>query len=416
MGFIACIMLVCVMLVSSHTAFSQTVKLSATKKQEAEEKLKTIQERLEKSSDKAKELENDNAELNKQAEELSQKMISVAASIQAREGQISAGEARLKKLTFEENALRGELGQKKKTLTELLAGLQRLEKNPPPALVVNPDNALSAVRSAMLLGTIIPEIRQEANALTKSLVKLAELKGKIEKEHRTLSENIASLRLERRDIESLLEQKKKASAENSIALKQERLNIEKLAQETRSLQDFIARVAEEVKKKIPKGSKNLALKMRGIKKPSVKFTTTRGKLNFPVQGIKIREYGVADGSGGTSKGLSIATRKSAQITAPSDGLVVYAGQFRSYGKMLIIDVGENYHMLIAGMEKIQVTTGQFVIAGEPVGQMTQKNVKTASLFASSTTTKPILYVEFRRKGVPVNPKPWWATRETASSG
>lgn len=398
----------------SEPVLAQSSTDASLKKQQAQEKIDEIKKEIERSAEKAKELEQETFELNKEATELSDKMIAVASNIQAREGQITAGEARLKKLGFEENALRGELGQKKNTLTELLAGLQRLEKNPPPALVVNPNNALSAVRSAMLLGTIIPEIRKEANALTKNLTDLAHLKNKIEKEHRSLSENIAALRLERQDIEILLARKKKASESKSAAVKEERLKIEKLAQESKTLQDFLSRVTREIEKKHPKGSKNLALKMRGIKKPSIKFTKSKGKINFPVQGTKVREYGVDDGLGGTSKGLSIATRKNAQITAPSDGLIVYAGQFRSYGKLLILDVGEEYHVLIAGMDKIQVTTGQFVIAGEPVGRMTNSNVRTASLFAPETTTKPILYVEFRQKGVAVNPKPWWADQKTAS--
>jgi len=399
----------------AEPVLAQSSNDASLKKQQAQEKIDKLNKEIERSTEKAKELEQETFELNKQATDLSNKMIAVASNIQAREGQITAGEARLKKLGFEENALRGELGQKKKTLTELLAGLQRLEKNPPPALVVNPNNALSAVRSAMLLGTIIPEIRKEANALTRNLTALADLKNKIEREHRSLSENIAALRTERQDIELLLAEKKKASLSKSAAVKEERLKIEKLAQESKTLQGFLARVAKEIKKKLPKGSKNLALKMRGIKKPSVKFTKSKGKVKFPVQGVKIREYGVNDGSGGTAKGLSIATRKNAQITAPSDGLVVYAGQFRSYGKLLILDVGEGYHMLIAGMDKIQVDTGQFVIAGEPVGRMTKNSVRTASLFASQTTTKPILYVEFRKKGVAVNPKPWWADQKTAAS-
>ena len=59
----------------------------------------------------------------------------------------------------------------------------------------------------------------------------------------------------------------------------------------------------------------------------------------------------------------------AQVTAPCDGWVVFAGNFRSYGQLLIINAGGGYHVLLAGMERITVDLGQFVLTGEPVAVM-----------------------------------------------
>jgi septal ring factor EnvC (AmiA/AmiB activator) len=113
--------------------------------------------------------------------------------------------------------------------------------------------------------------------------------------------------------------------------------------------------------------------------------------------------------GGAEKGLTIATRPGAQVTAPCDGSVVYAGPFRSYGQVLILDAGAGYHVVLMGMERISVNPGQFVLTGEPVAAMgggTQ--IAAATAIASS---QPILYVEFRKDGTPIDPSPWWATSE-----
>ena len=118
------------------------------------------------------------------------------------------------------------------------------------------------------------------------------------------------------------------------------------------------------------------------------------------------EFGALDGLGGTEKGLSIASRASAQVTAPCDGWVVYAGPFRSYGQLLILNAGGGYHVLLAGMERISVDLGQFVLTGEPVAVMGGGPQSAAAIATGSS--QPVLYIEFRKDGAPVDPSPWWA--------
>ncbi len=147
---------------------------------------------------------------------------------------------------------------------------------------------------------------------------------------------------------------------------------------------------------------------------------------MPANGVKIHEFGAADGTGGTEKGISIATRAGAQVTAPSDGWVVYAAPYRSYGQLLILNVGGGYHVLLAGMERITVDLGQFVLTGEPVAAMgngtqvasspqaaassmpVMRRVPRTRVLATTGTAQPVLYVEFRKDGTPVDPTPWWA--------
>jgi septal ring factor EnvC (AmiA/AmiB activator) len=130
---------------------------------------------------------------------------------------------------------------------------------------------------------------------------------------------------------------------------------------------------------------------------------------LPVNGVKIHEFGSTDTGGGTEKGLSIATRAAAQVTAPCDGWVVYAGPFRSYGQLLILNAGGGYHVLLAGMERISVDLGQFVLTGEPIAVMGSGSQAPAAV--ATGIKQPVLYVEFRKDGTPVDPSPWWATNE-----
>jgi septal ring factor EnvC (AmiA/AmiB activator) len=134
-------------------------------------------------------------------------------------------------------------------------------------------------------------------------------------------------------------------------------------------------------------------------------------LPLPVNGVKIRNFGDPDSMGGAEKGLAIAARPGAQVTSPCDGLVVYSGPFRSYGQLLILNAGGGYHVLLMGMERISVNPGQFVLTGEPVAAMGSGG-QIAAAVATTTPSQPVLYIEFRKDGTPVDPAPWWATSES----
>ena len=145
------------------------------------------------------------------------------------------------------------------------------------------------------------------------------------------------------------------------------------------------------------------------------FLVGQGTLKYPVNGKKMREFGTPDGMGGAERGISITTRSAAQVTAPCDGWVVYAAPYRSYGQLLILNVGGGYHVLLAGMERTTVEPGQFVLTGEPVAVM-GSGAQVASMGTAGANVtgigQPMLYIEFRKDGTPVDPAPWWATTES----
>jgi septal ring factor EnvC (AmiA/AmiB activator) len=141
--------------------------------------------------------------------------------------------------------------------------------------------------------------------------------------------------------------------------------------------------------------------------PKAPFSEAKGLLPRPVSGQTIRGYGTDDGFGGTTRGISITTRARAVVTSPADGWVAFAGPFRSFGRLLIINAGGGYYLLLAGMDHISVEVGQFVLAGEPVAVMGDASSLSPAA-GSIETNDPVLYVEFRKDGGPIDPGPWWA--------
>ena len=120
----------------------------------------------------------------------------------------------------------------------------------------------------------------------------------------------------------------------------------------------------------------------------------------------MRGFGAPDGAGGTIRGISLETRPNALVSAPSDAWVVYAGPFRSFGQLLILNAGGGYYILLAGMQKIDVALNQFVLAGEPVATMGETS-EAAATTVGVGTGQPVLYIEFRKDGVSIDPTPWW---------
>ena len=154
----------------------------------------------------------------------------------------------------------------------------------------------------------------------------------------------------------------------------------------------------------PKGSQTASLNP-GRLKPAMPFMQTKGQLQLPAQGRRVLAFGEKTQYGGQSKGMVLETRLGGQVTAPADAWVVFAGEFRSFGQLLIMNAGDGYHLLLAGLSQIDVQVGEFVLAGQPVGVMSgpAKGAK-----AKSADASPVLYIEFRKDSRPIDPAPWWA--------
>jgi murein hydrolase activator len=133
----------------------------------------------------------------------------------------------------------------------------------------------------------------------------------------------------------------------------------------------------------------------------------RGKLNYPVQGNILKQYGEDNGLGSPLEGVAIAVAANQNVISPVNGKVEFAGPFRSYGQLLIINAGEGYLVLLAGMKQISAEMGQSIRAGEPVGMMGEGPSSIALIGGDTELSRPVLYTEFRKNNEPVDPSPWW---------
>jgi septal ring factor EnvC (AmiA/AmiB activator) len=353
--------------------------------------------------------------------QLNQQLIDTATRVRNVEEAIAKTEERLVPLDAREQVLRNSLEGRRQLIAEVLAGLQRIRRHPPPALLVRPEDALESVRSAMLLGAVLPEMRQQTQVLVADLAEMVKLRASIADERVSLARDLAALADDRQRMTLLMEQRQKQQSDTETALAAERQRAIQLSRQADTVKDLIVKLEQALdpatrnqrgrpgdEKKSSDSRPDLAaLKDPGRLTPAVAFTAAKGMLPLPVNGVRIREFSAPDGMGGSEKGLSIASRPGAQVTAPCDGWVVYAGPFRNYGQLLILNAGGGYHVLLAGMERISVDLGQFVVTGEPIAVMGGR-VQTAGALAIGSG-QPVLYVEFRRDGSPVDPSPWWAT-------
>ncbi|OBQ78842.1 MULTISPECIES: murein hydrolase activator EnvC [unclassified Mesorhizobium] len=336
--------------------------------------------------------------------------------------------AKLEGLKAEQEKLHASLVARRDVLAEVLGALQRMGLNPPPAILVKPEDALSSVRSAILLGAVVPELRQQTDRLLADLKEQTRVTASIEAERGRLTAAVTEQTAEKKRLTMLLEAKQKLQADTEAALAAERQRSQQLADKASSLKDLIASLeadkarkaadqakaadrksadadttastAEPAAPPVPEGNRLTA---------SAPFAALQGQIALPVIGKIKRRFGTDDGNGAMMQGDMVATQSGAIVTAPADGNVLYAGPFRSYGQLLILNAGDGYHVVLAGMSRISVATGQSVLAGEPIGAMGEARVASTSASQNGNAT-PELYVEFRKDGKPVDPNPWWADR------
>jgi septal ring factor EnvC (AmiA/AmiB activator) len=402
----------------------QATAVSSDAIKQREQELEAARAQQKRASELQQKLQADIAVIGQDRSKLNQQLIDIAGQVRTVETRISDAETRLRPLDGREQQIRSSLDSRRSEIVEVLAALQRAGRRTPPALLVRPEDALQSLRTAMLLGAVVPELRGRAETLTNDLGELVALRKTIATERDKMAVDRDKLKDDQTRLAALVDerQRKQSAVEKDMAAESARAVT--LSKQVDSLQGLIAKMELDLKSAAkaaataslqgtpaaPGGKPNLGgLKDPARKVPAVAFASAKGLFAYPVNGGKIRDFGGSDGAGGVEKGISLAAKAGAQVTTPCDGWVVYAGPFRSYGQLLILNAGGGYHVLIAGMERISVNIGQFVLTGEPIATM-GKTSQVASILAT-TASQPVLYVEFRKDGTPIDPGPWWAANE-----
>src|SRR5215207_8148849 len=402
----------------------QATAVSPDAIKQREEELEATREQQRKAAELQQKLKLDIAAIGQDRSKLNAQLIDIASQVRGFEASIGDAETRLRPLDSHEQQIRNSLEGRRSEIVEVLAALQRAGRRTPPALLVRPEDALQSLRTAMLLGSVVPELRARAEKLATDLGELVNVRKKIATQRDVLARDRDRLKDDSVRMAALVEERQRKQSAIEKDVEAEGARAINLSKQVEGLQGLIAKMEQDLKSAAkaaataslqgapaaPGGKPNLgALKDPARLTPAIAFASAKALFAFPVNGRRIRDFGGSDGSGGVEKGISLATKPGAQVTTPCDGWVVYAGPFRSYGQLLILNAGGEYHVLIAGMERISVNIGQFVLTGEPVATMGSTS-QVASILAT-TASQPVLYVEFRKDGTPIDSGPWWAASE-----
>ena len=398
--------------VSNFSAYAATPE-------ETQSQLQSVQQVLSQSNAKLSEISAALAAALQAQSEISDKLVAVGKVLNEHQAAAAESDAKIKELEAQSITLASDLAAKRDQLSILLAGLQRLQQNPPPALIVAPENVLGALRGAMMFGAVVPEFTARAKDLRDKLDELQAIRAETVAERerqKTALDQLASSQVE---LESLQQQKKSFAAAAQRNLEQEKRNAQALSDKAKSLEQLLAelqkaRDAEEAKKSAQAkaaadaASRAEAERLAALQKPLTPLDSLKGKLTYPVAGTIIKHFGDDNGLGSSLDGLAFATPSHANVMSPVDGKVEFAGSFRTYGQLLILNAGQGYLVLLAGMKQISADMGQVVRVGEPVGTMGDGPSTLALLGDEKDRTHPVFYVEFRKDNAPVDSTPWWA--------
>ncbi len=378
--------------------------------------------------------------------------VTAAQAVQAREAAITGIEDQLAQLAADEERKITALQARAQQYDEFLMALQRLARNPPEALALAPGEPVDATRSALLLGAAIPQIEAKARELQAEIAALAVARKRTaEKRHQLVGET-AELAKQQLVLNGMIARKAslQEQATHSVEITAQRL--QQLSAQAGDLRELIESIEAEKQRRV-EAQKRLEIELlaraatrpprraatppspAAVPSPNVEepateaeaplqdaspaiaaaidparpknlraFAAARGAMVMPVAGRLKRRYGESDEFGAASKGILVLAPAGGRVVAPFDGRIEFAGPFRGYGQILIIEHGDGYHSLLAGLERIDGVVGQWLVSGEPVGIMPTGDREAA------------LYLELRRHSEPINPLPWLATRDDKVSG
>ncbi len=399
-AFVAAILLATVWVVPAGAASDK-----AADGKNAGKRLEEVKRALGVGREKARQLKKKTQTIERDLAKLRRDMVAAAYIIQEQERRATGLVKALVELKAEEEAKLARLAARRGQLAGILVALQRVARYPPEALIAQPMPPADTVRSAILLRAVVPEIEGRARRPRNDLEGLSQARREMAEKKTQLANITAGLESEHKRLAVLFGQNTALKHRTLAERRTEARRLKSLAGEAATLRELLNRLnksrriaprpnrPEAERRAAPETGETVAGLPAGL--TGAPISGQRGKLPPPAVGRIVGRYGQTTRTGLTKKGISLQTAPGAQVVAPYEGRVVYAGKFRGYGELLIIEHGEGYHSLLSGLARIDSTMGQWVVAGEPVGVMGRPD-----------NAKPVLYVELRRNGQPINPLPW----------
>jgi septal ring factor EnvC (AmiA/AmiB activator) len=384
------------------------------------ERLREIEQAIEKRRQAQRALSAKDKKLAIDTARLRARLVAAARRVRDQEGAVDTLEARIIDLQRREADLHDALDTHRAQHDRVVAALVRLARRPVETFLLTPAPEIDRLRGATLLGAAVGSLEDQARTLRASLDSLAGVRTELDAQRLKLARVRDELDDERGRLTDLLNQKRQLRTRTAADQRALQKETTALAAKANDLRDLLRRLearrkaqaalrapppAAAPKRPDAKPESPRTAAVLPPPKPGKPFSTARGALPLPARGRIVARYGESDGLGQTVKGIRIRTRTKARIVAAYDGQVAFAGPFRGYGLLLIIDHGEGYHSLMAGAAALDVVVGKWLLAGEPVGSMGPGKGKQREL-----------YVELRHDGQPINPLPWMAAGKDKVSG
>ncbi len=349
--------------------------------------------------------------------------------IRRHEQAIASAEETLANLESERQDRLEELAKRRRDFYGTLAAMQRIAFRPRAAMLASGQPPVDTLRGALLLSAALPEVEARARTVEDFLSELQDLSRSIEVERKALDAATATLQQERLRLSALIERKQATLSITETERQAAEARAAEMARKAETLRQLMALATKAVETPEQPATNEQTASLdaaepsatveassprqtaSALTAPSpVRFLSEqKAQLLLPIDGTIVARFGqtIARGpdAGRPAKGLTIRTETSAQVVAPFDGKVVYAGAFRSYGQILIIDHGGRYHTLLAGLDEISAAVGQWVLAGEPIATIRRLGDQQAEL-----------YLELRRTGEAIDPMPWLADIDSKVRG
>jgi len=276
-------------------------------------------------------------------------------------------------------------------LVNIIAAIQVINHRPNEALLLQPLSPKELIQSVYVIRSALPQVRGRIETVEGQLLEIAALRQQLQERQNQIMRASAQLNSEQNRLNAMIRNKTSIQQQLTQQQREAQRKSRELAQSARDIKELITKLQEQ-QTAAPRPSPRLGEYIANAARAPAAFASYRGKLSPPVVGFIVRNFGDSENGAVTSRGMTFAVRKDAQVVAPFDGMVLYADVFRGYGPMVIIQHDQRYHSLLAGMDRLDVSVGDSVLAGEPVG------------IAGNSSNR--VYFELRQGTTAINPKPW----------
>ncbi|MEM6781088.1 MAG: peptidoglycan DD-metalloendopeptidase family protein [Pseudomonadota bacterium] len=334
-----------------------------------------------------KALEEKAAALKKQLKSTQSDLVDMAGKIKKQESKLSVIENRIFEYTKESQDIQSRLDRDRGSMGAMILAVERIRRVPPEALVLKPGAPYETAQTAMLLQSILPQIHNRSESYKADVNRLAELLEKLEAERKIALTEKQALEKDYADMETLVEKRKGMVAQSNSDYQQRSKEIKAISNQAASLKDLVAKLEEDKKRAQTRDTVRQAV----YRQPETLPRAGQGQL--PISGFIHTAFGQTDEIGAKSQGIKVEGRSGGLVVAPMAGKVQFAGIFKNYGELIIIEHEKGYHSLIAGLDRIDIVVEQVLNAGEPVGILPK----------AQGGEKPLLYFELRKNGKPINP-------------